>query len=241
MKTNILRWSLALTAISMTTTGCLKSEDPQPPGPPQTYISVMHLAPTAPAVDVFFDNTKVSNVPFAPNSTTLAYNGVDKGVYTMKFKKAGADSLVAEVPQLLYDSLNYYTIFIYNLSANGPAQALRIEDDFSEFQADRTKLYYRFFHGSPNTGPVDIFIDDVRVASFRTPADNTTNATLNNFVATTSSANSIKVKIAGADSVIASVSNAALQVGNAYTFYLKGLDGGTGDNQLSLGILRAVD
>ena len=241
MKPNILRWSLAMTAIAVVMTSCLKSDNPAPPAQARTSISVMHLAPTAPSVDVFFDNVKVSNIPFDPGVTSPNYSQVDKGAYSIKFKKEGADSLVAEIPQLLYDSLTYYTVLLYNLSANGPAQALRITDDFSEFLANRSKLYYRFFHTSPDTGPVDVFLDNVKVDSVRRPADNVVNPSFNNFKGTTSSINSIKIKVAGADSVLASVDNAALQTGNVYTIYLKGLSGGTGNNKLSVGVLRAVD
>jgi len=241
MKPNILRWSLAMSAVSVVLIGCLKSDDPAPPATPRTYISVMHLAPTAPSVDVFFDNVKVSNVPFDPGVTTPAYSQVDRGAYSIKFKKTGTDSLVAEVPQLPYDSLTYYTLFLYNVSANGAANALRITDDFSEFQANRSKLYYRFFHGSPNTGPVDLYFDNVKVDSTRRPADNVINPTLNSFKGINSGIIALKVKLAGTDSVIASIDHATLQTGNAYTIYLKGLDGGTGNNQRSIGVLQAVD
>src|SRR5688572_24289928 len=241
LKTNIFRWSLAMTAIAGILSGCLKSVDPPPPVPAKTYISVMHLAPTAPFVDVFFDNTKVSNTPFGPGITTEAYNAVDKGAFAVKFKKTGSDSLVAEVPQLQYDSLNYYTIFVYNVQANGPAQAVRFKDDFSGLQANPGKTYYRFLHASPNTGAVDLYINNIKVDSDRRHADNTMHGSLNQFLPASSVINSIQVKLAGADSVIASINNADLLVSSAYTLYLKGLDGGTGSNQLSLGILRAAD
>ncbi len=241
MKTNIFLWSLVMTAIAGILSGCLKSVDPLPPVPAKTYISIMHLAPTAPLIDVFFDNTKVSNTPFGPGNTTAAYNAVDKGAFAIKFKKAGSDSLVAEVPQSQYDSLNYYTIFVYNQQANGAAQALRIYDDFSGLQANPGKAYYRFFHASPNTGAVDLYINNVKVDSDRRSADNAIFGSLNAFLPASSGINTIQVKLAGADTVIAYINNADLLLGSAYTLYLKGLDGGTGNNQLSLGLLRAVD
>jgi Domain of unknown function (DUF4397) len=241
MKTNIIRLSLAMAAAVIVLNGCLKSPENTTPPVPKTYVSIMHLAPTAPALDVYFDTEKVSNTSFAPGNVTSVYNAVDKGAFSIKFKKAGVDSVVAQLPVALYDSLNYYTIFIYNLQANGPANAVRIKDDFTDVLANLTKPYYRFFHGSPNTGAVDFYIDNVKIENGRTNADNTQQEILNKFLGTTSGSHSIQVKRAGTDTLIASNNFFDLQAGNAYTFYLKGLGGGTGFNELSLGVLRADD
>lgn len=241
MKTNILRVSLAMAVAVVVLNGCLKSPENTPPPTPMTYVSIMHLAPTAPSLDVYFDNERVSNTSFVPGDVTPVYNAVDKGAFSIKFKKAGLDSVVAQVPVSLYDSLNYYTIFIYNLQANGPANAVRIKDDFTDVLANLAKPYYRFFHSSPNTGAADLYIDNVKVESGRTNADNTQQEILNKFLGTTTGSHSIQVKRAGTDTVIASNNFVDLLAGNAYTFYLKGLEGGTGFNELSLGVLRADD
>ena len=239
MKTNIIRLSLAIAAVLSVFSGCLKSpEDTNPPNS-KTYISIMHLAPTAPSLDVFFDDTRVSNSSFAPGDVTPVYNPVDKGAFSIKFKKPVTDSLVAEVPLAQYDSMAFYTIFIYNQQANGPAKATRIKDDFSVIIPGSNKSYYRFFHASPNTGAVDLYIDNVKVESGRMPADNTISMILNKFVETTGGSHNIEVRLAGTATVIATLNNTNLLAGIPYTFYLKGLDGGTGYNQLSLGILQA--
>jgi len=240
MKTNIFRSGIAVVAtVGGVLSGCLKSADIPQPTPAKTYVSIMHLAPTAPSLDVFFNDTKVSNTPFAPGNVTSAYNAVDKGAFSIKFKKADSDSVVAEVPLAQYDSLNFYTIFIHNLQADGPAKAVRIKDDFSNLTSN--KPYYRFFHASPNTGAVDLYMDNVKIESGRMLADNTNYALLNEFLGTTSGYHAIQVKLAGTETVIATINNVDLLTGNAYTFYLRGLDGGTGTSQLSLGLLRAVD
>src|SRR5688572_2505473 len=187
----------ALTLLS----GCIKSVDPPAPTPAKTYISIMHLAPTAPSVDVFFNDTKVSNNAFAPGSSTIAYNAVDKGAFSIRFKKESSDSVVAAVPLAQYDSLHFYTIFIHNLQADGPAEAVRIEDDFSNLVSG--KLFYRFFHASPNTGPVDLYLDNVKIESGRTPSGNTNSASFKEIAGTTSSGYyNLQVKLAGTDSTI---------------------------------------
>ena len=225
----------ALTLLS----GCIKSVDPPAPTPAKTYISIIHLAPTAPSVDVFFNDTKVSNNAFAPGSSTIAYNAVDKGAFSIRFKKESSDSVVAAVPLAQYDSLHFYTIFIHNLQADGPAEAVRIEDDFSNLVSG--KLFYRFFHASPNTGAVDLYMDNVKMESNRMAADNSSFASFKEFPGTTSGYHTLQVKLAGSDSVVANLTNAELLAGNAYTVYLKGLTGGSGSRGLSLGLLRAAN
>jgi hypothetical protein len=196
----------------------------------------LHLAPTAPAVDVYINNDRVSNTPFSPGNITPAYNAIDKGTFTIKFKASSSDSVVAEIPLATYDSLRFYTLFIYNLQANGPARAMRIEDSFSGLE--QSKPYYRFFHASPNTGDVDLYFDNVKIESNRSNADNVSNDLLNKFSGTSAGTHSLLAKLAGTDTVIASA-NVELVQGNAYTFFLRGLTGGTGNGQLALVVLRA--
>ena len=186
----------------------------------------------------FFNDTKVSNNAFAPGNSTLAYNAVDRGAFSVKFKKESSDSVVATVPLAQYDSLHFYTIFVYNLQTDGPAEAVRIEDDFSNLLSG--KPFYRFFHASPNTGPVDLYLDNVKIESGRLPSGNTTSASFKEIAGTASAYHNLEVKLADTDSTIASLPNTELLLGNGYTFYLRGLRGGTGSRGLSLGLLRAA-
>ncbi len=238
MKTSVLREGIAMIAVVSMLSGCLKSPDITPPDP-KAYVSIMHLAPTAPSIDVFFNDQKVSNTPFAPGNVTVAYNAIDKGACSIKFKKVASDSVVAELPVARYDSLSFYTLFIYNLQVNGPAKAVRVKDDFSNVVLD--KPYYRFFHASPNTGAVDLYINNVKMESGRLLADNTTYDALNKFLVATPGTYNVQVRLAGTGTVIANLNNVDLQARNAYTFYLRGLEGGSGNSELSLGLLRAVN
>jgi len=240
MNPNIFRLSIALAVVATIFSSCLKTDPPAPTTPP-TYISVMHLAPSSPSLDVYFDNNKVSTAPLAPLNVTTAYNAVDRGYYAIKFKKAAGDSSVAEIPSAQYDSLSFYTIFLYNLSTNGPVKAVRFKDDFTDVIANPTKPFYRFYHVSPNTGAVDFYINDVKLESSRQYADNVGFDPRNKFLVGQTDYNKMEVKLAGTDTVIASLQNAYMTAGNAYTIYLKGLEGGTGTNELSLGMLRAAN
>ena len=231
-----MNWRLAIAAIALSTlSGCLKSEDPVP-SEPKSYVSILHLAPTAPPLDVYINNDRVSNTPFSPGNITPSYNPIDKGTFSIKFKAASSDSVVAEIPLATYDSLGFYTLFIYNVQANGPANAVRIEDSFSGL--DPYKPHYRFFHASPNTGEVDLYLDNVKIESNRSHTDNLSNDQFNEFSGTSGGTHTLQARLAGTDTVLATA-YAELVQGNAYTFFLKGLDGGTGNTQLALIVLRA--
>ena len=218
--------------------GCIKSKMPDP-GPAETYVSVMHLAPTSPSLDVYFGAEKVSSTPFTPGSVSGSYNRIDRGSYAINFKKGASDSLVASIPMALYDTMRYYTLLVFNQAANGPVQALRIEDDYSTVVL--TKPVYRFFHMSPNTVAIDLYMDNVKIESGRTPIDNVQQLSLNTFRETSTGLHFFQVKAAGTDNVLLTRSDVELGAGNAYTLFLKGLTGGSGSNELSLGVLRAAN
>ncbi len=236
-KANVLLWTIA-TVIGFSVSGCMKSSMPEPT-PARAYVSVMHLAPTAPAFDIFFNDTKVSTNAFTPGSVSAAYNPVERGDFSIKLKKAGADSLVATIPNERYDSLHFYTILVFNLQANGPAQAVRIEDKFDNLTSG--KSYYRFFHASPDVDAVDLYVDNAKIQSGRGMADNATQESLNAFGEINQGSHTFQVKLAGTDSILVTKNFVDLAAGNAYTFYLKGLGGGSGSSQLSLEFLRAAN
>ena len=238
MKPNSFRFTLVIVTVAFALTGCLKSADNTTPQTPPTYISIMQLAPTVPPMDIFFNTTKVSTAAFTPYTVTPAYNPIEKGDYSISFKKTSSDSVVANIPLATYDPENYYTLLIYNQSAGGPANAVRIKDDFTALTND--KAYFRFFHASPNTGAVDLYIDNVKVQSNRLLGDNSGFDLMNKFTAIDpGSGHMMQVKEAGTDTVIATLTHFELLTGNAYTFYLKGLTGGTGADELTIGNLRA--
>lgn len=241
-KANIFLWVMvALAGITMS--GCLKSSDPQPQ-PAQSYISIMQLAtmPPAPAVDIYFNDKKVSSNAFTPGAVSAMYSPVDKGIFSVTFKKAGGDSIVASIPVDQYDSLGFYTVMVYN-RPDGSASALRIEDDFSDLTLD--KPYFRFFHASPtiaDLGPVDLYIGNNKVSSQRMLADNESGPYYNEFQASTVGYHKIQVKLSRNDSLLVeSATDVNMLAGNAYTIYLAGNKGGTGANALTIGALRAAN
>jgi hypothetical protein len=236
VRKNILLITGALSFISILLTGCLKDVS-NSTSTPKTYISVMHLAPRAPAVEIYFNSTKESS-PINPGVVSSTYSPVDPSAFAVNFKKAGSDSLVANIPTDIYDSLRFYTLLLYNIDSTH-VNAVKIEDDFSVLTMD--KAYFRFFHMSPDVGNVDVYFDNDVVSSGRSYADNTTSNYYNQFSPTTANSYNIYVKKAGTDSVIAEANSVPLGASGAYTIFLKGINNGTGLNQIGVSVLQASE
>jgi hypothetical protein len=233
-KNNVLLLAGALSFITILLSGCLKSVENTPPKP-MAFFSVLHLAPRAPSVEIYFNSDKASN-PFTSGSYTDTYNDVEPGFFSITFKKASSDSVVASIPTGIYDSLKYYTVLIYN-TPDTLVAADAIYDDFSDLTNDRA--YYRFFHMSPDIGNIDLYLNNDKVQNTRMYADNVMgSSSYNQFGSVTNGTYNIFVKKAGSDSVIAQTS-ATLYNANAYTIFLKGIPGGSGNNALGIGVLQA--
>jgi hypothetical protein len=217
-------------------TGCLKDVK-NTPVTPKTYLSLMHLAPRAPAVEVYFNTTKASSA-ISSGAVSSSYSALDPDLFSITFKKAGGDSVVASLTADYYDSLKYYTLLLFNTDSTH-ASAVKIQDDFSVLTTD--KAYYRFFHMSPDIGNVDLYFDNTLVQSGRQYADNTNGYFYNQFSAQTPGSPTVYVKKAGTDSVISQLSSVSMSAANAYTIFLKGIPGGTGNNTPGIGVLQAAD
>ena len=228
--------TLAVAAIvSILATGCLKTVENSKQDP-LSLVYLMHVAPKAPAVETYFDGTKVSD-GIAPGAISVSYSAVASGIFGVSFKKAGADSLVAEVPTLSYDSAKAYTLILYN-DADGKGKAVRVSDDFSNITYD--KAYYRFFQMVPNLDKVDLYIDGTAYDQMRLPADNVNNNFFNQFSPIGYGYHTIQIKLTGTETLIAQAIDVRMDQGNAYTIVLKGLAGQSGAYAPSIAVAKAV-
>lgn len=232
-KQNVLLLIGALSFVAVFMSGCLKNVDSTPPKK-QAYLSFMHLAPRSPSVKIFFNTTEASGT-FNPGQYTSYYSEVDPGIFSVNFKTTSGDSLVASLPTDVYDSLNFYTIVLYNTPDN-KVQAFSTHDDFSVISD--TKTCYRFFHMSPDIGDVDVYFNDEKWEVGRQYADNAFGSYYNQFQQKNSNSYNITVKKAGTDSVVAQT-NTTLANYQAYTIFLKGAIGGTTTNELGIKVLQA--
>jgi hypothetical protein len=177
--------------------------------------------------------------PINPGAYFPRYSTVDPGARNVVFKKASSDSIVAELtPGEFYDSSKFYTILMYDKVGGGSA-ATRIVDQFPA--VDNTKAFVRFFSLSVDVASVDLVIENTKLFGNRTPADNAVSPTYNQFQAFTPGSYSIKAKVAGTDSVVASTSYSDLLAGGIYSIFFKGVKGGTGNAAFGIEILRAAN
>jgi hypothetical protein len=237
VRKNVFLFLGALSFLTVLLSGCLKDSTSSSSSAPKTYLSLMHLASRAPAIEVYFDATKASS-SISPGTVASAYSALDPATFAINFKKAGSDSLVASLGTSRYDSSKYYTLLLYNYDSTH-ARAVRIIDDFSVLS--NTKAVYRFFHMSPDIGDVDLYFDNTLMVSGRQYADNAISDYWNQFAETSPGTVNVYVKKAGSDSVIAQASSVYLNVTNAYTIFLKGIKGGTGTNAIAVDVLQAAD
>jgi hypothetical protein len=225
-----------LALVTLVMSGCLKEGTSSSTSTPKTYISLMHLAPWAPPVQVYFDDKQASSA-INPGTVATTYSALDPGVYAISFKTT-ADSLVANLGTNLYDTLRYYTLLLYNTDSMHVAAA-RIYDDFSVLSAD--KAVFRFFHMSPDVGDVDVYLNNTMVASGRSYADNTSSDYYNQFTPVAADTYTVSVKAAGTDSLIGQSISVPMNIQNAYTIYLKGKKNGTDVNSIGVDYLIAAD
>ena len=237
MKRKNLIWGVTGCLMMIGFASCLKSSPVEPPKP-ICYISVVNMSYKAPPVELWIDGEKVTP-PMTPGAFFARYSAVDPGIFDLLFKKATTDSLVASLPpSQIYDSSEFYTVLLYDKPAGGAA-ATRIIDDVTNL--DITKAHFRFFQLASDIPSVDFYIENSKVSSARTPADNASDPNYNIFTAFEPNVYSIKAKVAGTDSVVTQTSFSDFVASGVYTIFLKGRVGGTGDNALGLSVLRAAN
>lgn len=199
-----------------------------------TYVTVMNLAAWSPSTEIYFNGSK-STKPITAGNYSQGYAPLKPGSYDVQFKMAGGDSVMADIPSSSYDSLGFYTLILYNATRNSPANAFKIQDDFSTVSA--TAANFRFFNMCPDVPSTDLYINNTKVHSNRTVADNVNYSLFNSFQQFAAGTYTIQVKKAGTDSVIATINSYSMQVQNAYTIFLDGKTGST--NPVALNILKA--
>lgn len=225
-----------LAFVSVALSGCLKQSESSTAAP-KTYISLLHLAPWAPAVEVYFNDKQASSA-ISTGTVASSYSALDPGVYSIGFKKAGSDSVVASLSTTLYDTSQYSTLLLYNLDSTHVGAA-KIVDNYSVLNT--TNAFFRFYHLAPEMDDVDLYLDGTLVSSGRSYADNVSVGYYNQFTAIAPGTFNLIVKKANADSVIANLSSVTLSQGNAFTIYLRGRKGGTGINAIGVDYLQSVD
>ena len=104
-----------------------------------------------------------------------------------------------------YDTSAFYTLILYNTAPKSPAvAAARIADDYSSV-TQTTSAYYRFFNLSPDAPGVDLYLNSTVAQTNRSPMDNLTNLSYDEFQPINPGTFSVNVKKANTDTVLASI------------------------------------
>ncbi|HXB06231.1 MAG TPA: DUF4397 domain-containing protein [Puia sp.] len=212
---------LCLAFFAFTWTGCTKAGSVTNASA-VTYLSIIHGAPYSSAANVFLNDTLITPSAIPTGAFSPQYGTRRPGSFAAKFKKAGSDSVFDQLPASTYDTLNFYTLILYNDAYGKAAHALKIFDDYSGV-VNNNNAYYRFFNLTPDYPGVNVYFNDNQVQSNRTPADNAVNKGFNSFQSISQGSYIISVKDAATDSVIASTQAFPLQSGNPYTIWITGL------------------
>ncbi len=135
---SIVNGILTMSVLTIIWSGCTKaSPDPVGLANPQstTYVTLMNMAPYSPATEIYLNDMK-STSAVTPGTYQTSYSHLVAGLYDVKFKVAGSDSLLAELPSSAYDSMSFYTLILYNTdTVLKTAKAVKIFDDFSQVSA----------------------------------------------------------------------------------------------------------
>jgi hypothetical protein len=215
-KTNRLWAIAALVVIGTGFTACLKSVDTTPSRPIAAF-SVINGIVSSISSDFYDNGTKVPNVVMPMGFAGRNYQAYG-GVHKFDFMKTGTTTPFA-TSTTLYDSLQYYTLVSYGDSS--AAYVKPILDVFSGISS--TTVNFRFFNLSPNSTAVDLYVSDKKVDSNLTYVGNSSVSTAFKSMAGITSASSIKVKLAGSATTLATLTTATLQSGYIYTIYLAGM------------------
>jgi hypothetical protein len=218
-------WGISIVVVlAVGLAGCTKTGSSYTVSP-VTYVSLMNVAPYSPAVDVYL-NGKLATASggIASGSYSLKYGSLQPGSYSIKFTKTGTTDSLTGIPGVrTLDTLNFYTLIMYNDTSHAVRSTL-IHDDFSGIST--TNANYRFFNLSPDAPSVSFYLNGSASPTYtgRTPGDNADNPLYNTFQSTAPNTYSFLVKSDAGDSV-ATLPNQSLMGGNVYTIFLTGVKG----------------
>lgn len=228
----------ALTALVTVVTGmsaCLKNDNVTPQRD-RAAVAIVNGILGSSDLDFYDNSTKVNTSALNIGFIFMGYP-IYGGVHTFAFRKAGQSTDYATVTSL-YDSLTYNTVVAYGDSSNPVMRT--IKDDFTE--AKQSAVNIRFFHLSPTTGAVDVYIDNIKVDSNRTYVGTSGFRTAFTPLERSISTNNIKIKEAGTDNVLAENSspNVTFSSGRVYTITLIGSKDFTDKRKLTVNNLYSL-
>lgn len=219
-------------------------DDAQPEPNNFAYISLTHagvITPTTKPVHVFVDGSRVNlfSAITYPNTVTGTYVGIQAGARAISIRDTSSAAVIEyATANLTAEAGVTYSAFVYDTLVSGKLKTLVLTTNRANDLA-AGKARFRFLHLSPNAPAVDVWAfksatDSVRIYQGVTYVGATPNASaLSGFNEITSSAYTIRVRLAGTNTNVLS-SNVTFAPGKAYTTFARGLVGASGTNALNI-------
>ncbi len=215
--------------------GCLKN-DIEIDNSPKSWILLAHMAVTAPAAEIYINNTLATN-KVEKNTMFNYYNPILSGNLSFSFKKADSDSVIASSEVVRLDSAKIYTIYSYSLPDSTAAVGV-MEDKFDGITVSNTGI--RFIHLSPDVEFVDVYLNDEKIFGFRELGDNLfipeSYAIYKTIAPTTYT---VRVVDSQTEEELKRITTPELNPGNAYTIWFTGLKEGFGNDAYNITVNRA--
>ncbi len=134
------------------------TESTEAPMDGDAQLRVGHLAPDAPAVDIYI-NGEVSEFTGVEYPAVSSWTTVPAGTYSVAVAPAGTsldDAVIGPVDVTL-ESDSWYTVAAIGLLADETLTAQVLEEDFSEIPTGETR--FTVFHAVPGAPAVDVYVD----------------------------------------------------------------------------------
>lgn len=207
-------------------TGCKLSSETVPPPALARFI---HASPDAGNIDVLLNGALLAqNFAFTKDTAVAVYPGIT----SFLISKTGSSTSLINTNFSLSPEKAYSIFAIDNVSS---IKATVTEDNFVLPPSDSVKV--RFFHLSPNAGAIDAAFTnttDTLKSLNRSFNDQESSSSKQAFVQFKAGTYKLDVFPTGTSVSLVTVPSVSLTGGNVYTLFLKGNNGGTGEQALGL-------
>lgn len=185
---------------------------------PVTYLYLAQESPDAPAMDVYFNMSKVNTQPFGYPQTTQHYLQLNPGLYAFQFTINGTQNILATASDSLHTNTPY-SLFVYDTAA--ALKTMIIQDSFPV--STTSAAYVRFLHFSPGPDTVDVYQNTTKLFSLRTFADNVSQPSQAIFQSTDPGIYTFTAIDHQTGDTLGTQPHLMLQTGTGYTLVLRGL------------------
>lgn len=198
--------------------------------PPVAQFAFVQASPDAPTIDAYANGGIICRS--FPYTNDTGYFVVSPGTYTIQVTPAGSITTLLSSNVTFAPATSYS---IYTIDSVSKLKAAVVADNFNFPPSD--SVLVRFFHFSPNEPAVDFGVTGITAPWYggRTFNDQSTTTSYQSFMSLPAGTYNLEARVPGTSTAVASAPGTILAGGKIYTIYLKGFDGGTGVQALSIG------